>query len=180
MQRDHEASSQHPQTTHSTTSLESLLKLRTDSCGAEHQDQDQELHGNSEPAINPGVQDIAAGQDAAAENINEHKVGDQTCRNSMKMMRTSTWHHGTARGSGWRPNLQELDEDVDDEDGEDGEPERSRGRCRRGNGENAVEARASPSGCCRTAVLPVCTTRSSMAAEVTYRDGPRGWCPTTR
>ena len=75
-QREHSEttrSSLHPQTTHSTSSSESLLKLRTDSYGVEHQDQDQELHGNSEPTRYPGDQDDAVGQDAAAGNQIEHQ-----------------------------------------------------------------------------------------------------------
>ena len=89
MQRDREATSLHPQTTHSTTSLESLWKLRSDSCGAEHQDQDLELHGNTEPAIKsrrPG-----------------HSRWPGSCRREHQ------------RAQGWRPNLQELDEYDEDE-----------------------------------------------------------------
>ena len=114
MQRDREATSLHPQTTHSTTSLESLLKLRTDSCGVEHQDQDQELHGNSEPAINPGVQDIAAGQDAAAENTNEHLQEldeDDEDEHMAPWYCKRKWYGATGGQS-------IAGEDVDDEDGE--------------------------------------------------------------
>ena len=46
--------------------------LKTDSDGVEHQDQDQELHGNSEPTRCHGDQDDAVGQDAAAGNQIEH------------------------------------------------------------------------------------------------------------
>ena len=57
----------------STSSSESLPNLITASCGVERQDQDQELHGNSEPTISHGDQDDAVGQEAAAGNHIEHQ-----------------------------------------------------------------------------------------------------------